>query len=447
MERICEQDFADEKSKMIFRNRYTYYKTGDKEAIIKMIVQEYSDFSKRIGHIISELRSRLRKEERFAIYGAGKHARLTVDFLKKSGLEDRLLFHIVSDGRKGGVNVRDINHLLNSIMILVPEGQYAAEMLENLYSFGWDDDHITSIPMSVLFDNELERRNDLEDILGNKRNHYIVYGSDWNSILFRDLISVTGRHFDFSIADMQGEDLSYVAAMENVYFVVFSGLRKDSAIRAGVPKSRILHLCNLDELQYFDEEIVPKHKRGIKEVFVDGGSMNLYTSNQFMRWCGCECDRVVAFESDKRCVKICEDALTRLPRLSAVTDIVPKGLWSADTELEFNEVDNYGSSSFVIQKGNGKTQKIPVTSIDQTLKGGFASFIKLDIEGAELEALKGARDTIVKYHPTLAISAYHKPEDILELPEYIKSLVPQYKMYLRNYHMDLTETVLYAICE
>lgn len=47
-------------------------------------------------------------------------------------------------------------------------------------------------------------------------------------------------------------------------------------------------------------------------------------------------------------------------------------------------------------------------------------------------------------HPTLAISIYHKPEDIVELPDFIKSLDSNYNLYLRNYHMDHTETVLYA---
>jgi len=69
----------------------------------------------------------------------------------------------------------------------------------------------------------------------------------------------------------------------------------------------------------------------------------------------------------------------------------------------------------------------------------------MDIEGSELEALKGAEETIKKYHPVLAISAYHKPEDIVELPAYIRSIDPEYKFYLRSYHLEFTEIVLYAI--
>ncbi len=88
---------------------------------------------------------------------------------------------------------------------------------------------------------------------------------------------------------------------------------------------------------------------------------------------------------------------------------------------------------------------IEVTSIDKVLQGKEATFIKMDIEGSELAALQGAKETIQKYRPKLAISLYHKPEDMLEIPNYILNIVPDYKLYLRHYATNLWETVLYAI--
>ena len=73
------------------------------------------------------------------------------------------------------------------------------------------------------------------------------------------------------------------------------------------------------------------------------------------------------------------------------------------------------------------------------------TFIKMDIEGAELEALKGSSKIIKKYMPKLAISLYHKKDDILEIPLYIKELVPEYKLYIRHYSNAGVETVLYAV--
>jgi hypothetical protein len=88
-----------------------------------------------------------------------------------------------------------------------------------------------------------------------------------------------------------------------------------------------------------------------------------------------------------------------------------------------------------------------VTSIDATVKElglDRVDVIKLDVEGAELEALKGARNTIKQYKPKLQISIYHKLEDIWTLPQYIKSLDSSYEMYVGHHAMDPHESILYA---
>ena len=78
-------------------------------------------------------------------------------------------------------------------------------------------------------------------------------------------------------------------------------------------------------------------------------------------------------------------------------------------------------------------------------KNERVTFIKFDIEGAELEALKGAKGIISSYRPKLAICLYHKKEDYWQIPYYVKELVPEYKLYIRHYSNYSSETVLYAI--
>ena len=97
--------------------------------------------------------------------------------------------------------------------------------------------------------------------------------------------------------------------------------------------------------------------------------------------------------------------------------------------------------------GGGTPTTIKTKAIDDLVKEeGLerVDFIKMDIEGSELAALKGAKNTIQKYKPNLAICIYHKIEDFYTIPKYIKEIAPEYKLYVKH-HTDMEwETVLYA---
>jgi hypothetical protein len=69
---------------------------------------------------------------------------------------------------------------------------------------------------------------------------------------------------------------------------------------------------------------------------------------------------------------------------------------------------------------------------DMVDPGDRVTLIKMDIEGAELNALRGASKIIARDKPRLAVCVYHKFEDIMNIPSYILSLNPEYKLYLRN---------------
>jgi hypothetical protein len=72
------------------------------------------------------------------------------------------------------------------------------------------------------------------------------------------------------------------------------------------------------------------------------------------------------------------------------------------------------------------------------------NLIKLDIEGAELETLKGAVETIRRYKPQLAVCLYHKHSDFWEIPRFLKELVPDYEFYFDHFALNLFESVLFA---
>lgn len=189
--------------------------------------------------------------------------------------------------------------------------------------------------------------------------------------------------------------------------------------------------------QYFLPEII---KLAEGEVFIDCGAYDGDTINKFVESInqqkGSSYSRIIAFEPDEMNWHILEQTI----KIHKNCEIIKKGIWERPDTLYFNS----GLESSSNLSKNGDIQ-IPVDSIDHILSGDKATFIKMDIEGSELQALKGAKNTITKYKPKLAICIYHKPEDLIEIPKYIKNLVPEYKFYVRNHHFSAIETVLYAI--
>jgi len=188
---------------------------------------------------------------------------------------------------------------------------------------------------------------------------------------------------------------------------------------------------------YFDDTI--PHTRKNNEVFIDAGCLDFDTSIAFSKWCKGEYEKILAFEPNPESYKIC---LAKSEEYANV-QVQNYGLWNESTEMNFDNNANPGAAH--ITTDHTASVKIKTIQLDEVLKGEKATFIKMDIEGAELNALKGAKETITKYRPTLAISMYHKPEDIWEIPSYILSIHPDYKLYMRHYSPIISETVLYAI--
>ncbi|MGE4440334.1 MAG: FkbM family methyltransferase [Desulfomicrobium sp.] len=94
-----------------------------------------------------------------------------------------------------------------------------------------------------------------------------------------------------------------------------------------------------------------------------------------------------------------------------------------------------------------KMYRVPTISIDDFVEKEQIeriNFIKMDIEGSELDALNGAQKTITEHKPKLAISLYHKIEDFIKIPHYISQKHPGYCFYLDHYTIHEEETVLYC---
>ncbi|WP_180287768.1 FkbM family methyltransferase [Janthinobacterium sp. 35] len=100
-----------------------------------------------------------------------------------------------------------------------------------------------------------------------------------------------------------------------------------------------------------------------------------------------------------------------------------------------------GSASAVSAAGSSS---IEVTTLDLAVTQAV-SFIKMDLEGWEMQALAGSQRHIRAEHPKLAISVYHNAADFHRIPDYIASIRQDYDLYLRHYTQGWSETIMYFV--
>lgn len=189
-----------------------------------------------------------------------------------------------------------------------------------------------------------------------------------------------------------------------------------------------------NERQYFDSRIMIPGK---SEVFIDGGAYKGEDTIAFSKWCGKAFEDAYVFEPDKDNHR---DTCRNLMYAGINCHTLNFGLWNKAEKIGFSS--GVQAASHVEAAG---TEQIEMRSVDEVMQGNKVSFIKLDVEGCEMEAIKGAEDTIKTYCPRLAVCVYHKPEDIFDIPMAILNLNRNYRLYLRHYSYIFTETVLYAV--
>lgn len=141
--------------------------------------------------------------------------------------------------------------------------------------------------------------------------------------------------------------------------------------------------------------------------------------------------------------KTSKDILMSYPGSSAV--LLPLGAWDRPDLLDFSP--NLAASRIVGRQDTVEDNgyKVQVAKLDDVFVGLTVDVIKMDIEGAEKEAINGARNLIKESFPVLMISIYHEPTDLFRIPEMIKDIRPDYDFYLRVHAHLFMETVLYCI--
>lgn len=177
------------------------------------------------------------------------------------------------------------------------------------------------------------------------------------------------------------------------------------------------------------------------ESIVDLGAYDGDTIREFLSVTDGKYKSITAFEPDEKNFKKLERKTAELQNIKRYN----LGAWDKKETLYFQKKG--GRNSRQSETGTEKTVSVNFDSVDN-IADGEITFIKMDIEGAELKALEGAKNTIEKYKPKLYVCAYHRNEDFFALIEKIHSLSPEYKIYMRHHpYIPAWETNIYAVID
>lgn len=182
---------------------------------------------------------------------------------------------------------------------------------------------------------------------------------------------------------------------------------------------------------YFDSEVLLTDE----EVFVDCGGFDGDTALKFINRTNARFKKIIIFEPEEYKEKLIKERMKNYN-----CDFYGCGVWSKGTILKFDARGDDGSC--VSEEGE---VEIEVKALDGTIFEEAPTYIKMDIEGSEIEALKGCEKIIRQYKPKLAICIYHNPEDLFEIPIMIKEMCQDYKLFIRQYANSRFETICYAI--
>lgn len=274
---------------------------------------------------------------------------------------------------------------------------------------------------------------------------------------------ITARHFVQEICDKVGPEYENVLSFD-AYFIVenytriahvrdtmlndVESVRSYNAILHALLTST-LDACYevLDKDMYFS---LPEFCGNFTETFVDAGAFVGDSVEKFIWENLGTFNHLYAFEPGERQYAAMQKRMDRLIAEWAIdparVSLEKAGLGEKCTQLECSYVteDALRHGLQEISEDDTGNDTVPVYALDEYLKGEPVSFIKVDIEGMEMDFLRGARETIRQCRPKIAICIYHYPSDLYEVIEYINDLVPDYRYAVRWHAPVFGDYVLYC---
>lgn len=162
---------------------------------------------------------------------------------------------------------------------------------------------------------------------------------------------------------------------------------------------------------------------GNNESYLDLGAYRGDTVEEFLHYCGGKYSDITALEPDRRTFKKLEAYLENIEDSTAYQ----KAVYSENKTLIFS--NKAGRQSAISEKG----EAVEAVCVDSLYSLKTVTYIKMDVEGAEKEAIEGAKNTLKNQKPKLNIALYHRSADIFSIPLQVAKINPDYKFYLRRH--------------
>jgi FkbM family methyltransferase len=367
--------------------------------IYQLLCASHDEIIERIQRRLHWFSSKVLADEGVYIFAAHRNAVKCIRYCEKIGITIAGLLD--NDPAKHGkeicgINVTGIDGIPKDAIIVNASGRYCIEINEQLDRLGYEF-HLDFMELLFIYDLPFQATG-----------------------AFREYVTEVIR-YRFKVLSM------YLACKDDQSRALIDGL---VLYRLTLQSDCLKGLISPYDQEFFAKDII---SFGSDEVFVDGGA---YDGDSFKKFKDMTRGFKAAylFEPD---LEICDKMHVAIGDEKGVF-IINSGLWSTAGELKFSVTgDMDGAIS-----DHGEVS-ISVVALDDHIDEKL-SYIKLDIEGAEAEAMIGAKRHLGTDRPKLAIAVYHKACDFWELPALVEKFGGMYDFSFRHYSHTIDDTVLYA---
>lgn len=390
-------------------------------------------FKNKIEQKLEDTLSKLGAFDDLAIYGTGEYGRIIYEMLCKIGLGHKVKFFVSSKVNPDNSCVCDKNVLTpeqaisqnETLPVFIVASMFSAEIVNHLhniipscvvYRFSSHDHYLFSLYLEC-------RRENINP-------NALCFNLSWiDKFNIMNLDETLNKEIEFVLSNLK----------DNLSKKILTA-RCNSILSGDIS---LLDQIPIYQNQYFSNEYYHINEN---EVFFDCGAYSGDSIGSFLSFTNGNYKKILAFEPDS----LARGRLREFIQKNRYKAIKVFDCCLGETNRTANFISTNTGSSFEVNPLDldSKTdfETVKVKKLDD-FYDEYPTFIKMDIEGGELGALKGAERIIRDLHPKLAVCIYHKYNDFYEIPLLIKKFCPDYKFKIRQHYALYGEVVLYASVE